>query len=72
MLEKYIAGNRNAWNTASQYHFKAMGDKWLEAFKTPGRTCFYLFCDFLTQLYYNTEYLEGALRYSLHSESYRS
>lgn len=39
-MEKYIDGNRKAWNIASQYHFKAMGDKWLEAFKTPGYTCF--------------------------------
>lgn len=39
-MDKYIEGNREAWNTASQYHFKAMGTKWLEAFKTPGHTCF--------------------------------
>jgi SAM-dependent methyltransferase len=39
-MNKYIAGNREAWNVASQYHFKAKGDKWLEEFKTPGHTCF--------------------------------
>ncbi len=40
MLDKYIAGNREAWNIASKYHFKARGDKWFEDFKTPGHTCF--------------------------------
>jgi SAM-dependent methyltransferase len=40
VMDKYINGNREAWNMASQYHFKAMGDKWLEAFKTPGHTSF--------------------------------
>lgn len=34
-IEKYIDGNRKAWNIASKYHFKAMGEKWLENFKTP-------------------------------------
>ncbi len=32
-MEKYIEGNREAWNIASQYNFKTMGEKWLEGFK---------------------------------------
>ncbi|NLW31318.1 MAG: hypothetical protein GXY77_07675 [Fibrobacter sp.] len=26
VMEKYIEGNREAWNIASQYHFKTMGE----------------------------------------------
>ena len=39
-MKQYTDGNREAWNVASEYHFKAMGEKWLEDFKTPGYTCF--------------------------------
>ena len=39
-MDKYIDGNREAWNVASQYHFEAMGDKWLESFAFPGSTSF--------------------------------
>jgi SAM-dependent methyltransferase len=39
-LDKYIAGNRDAWNSASLYHHRKMADIWLEGFKTPGYTTF--------------------------------
>jgi SAM-dependent methyltransferase len=39
-MDQYIAGNREAWNVASQYHFKKMGEKWFEEFRIPGHTSF--------------------------------
>jgi SAM-dependent methyltransferase len=39
-VDKFIAGNREAWNVASIYHHKTMADKWLEGYKTPGYTSF--------------------------------
>jgi SAM-dependent methyltransferase len=38
--DKYITGNREAWNVASHYHQKAMGETWMEGFKKSGYTTF--------------------------------
>ncbi|HEX3020199.1 MAG TPA: class I SAM-dependent methyltransferase [Chitinispirillaceae bacterium] len=39
-MQKYIDGNREAWNTASLYHQKAMADVWMQGFTKPGYTSF--------------------------------
>lgn len=39
-MEKFISGNREAWNIASLHHQKAMADTWIDGFKKPGYTTF--------------------------------